>query len=392
MLQRRVSLRAVKFAACSLLALGLLPPLAPARGDAFQDAAAAAEEAAPSVEERLALLLESALEGSPVPGAIVGIAHHGEPIQVAARGLRKARRGVAITAGDLVHIGSCTKAMTAVLAARFVDRGLLGWDSTLEEVLPELAGAIHESFRGVTLHDCLTHTAGVQANCSQWFAFGRLPLVKRRLALAEVNLQAGTEREIGKEFEYSNLGYMLAGCFLERVGQSTWEELIAKEVFEPLGMTSAGFGPPNTKDEVDQPWGHVIRGGAALHRQTDNAEALGPAGRVHLTVEDWSRFALQFTDAATAADPGDTPFLSADSRAKLVEVRANRYACGWGVLGTGAVLRHSGSNTMWFATVHVQPEDGLACFAAVNAAGGEASEVVGGMITGLLRIDREARR
>ena len=47
---------------------------------------------------------------------------------------------------------------------------------------------------------------------------------------------------------------------------------------------------------------------------------------------------------------------------------------------------------MWFATVHVGPEDGLACFAAVNAAGGDANEVVSGMIAGLLRIDSEARR
>ena len=375
-----------------LATLGLLALLAPVGGASVQDGSAAVETAAPRVEERLAGLLRGVLEGSAVPGAIVGIARHGERIQVAAHGLRKARSEVAITAGDLGHIGSCTKAMTATLAARFVDRGLLQWDSTLEEVLPELAGAVHEGFSGMTLLDCLTHTAGVRANCSQWFAYGELPLVKRRLALVEVNLEEGPEQEIGKEYEYSNLGYMLAGCFLERVGQGTWEELIAKEVFEPLGMTSAGFGPPNTKDEVDQPWGHVIRGGVALHRQGDNAEALGPAGRVHLTIEDWSRFALQFTDAAAAADSGDTPFLSADSRARLVEVRADRYACGWGVMGAGDVLRHSGSNTMWFATVHVGPEDGLACFAAVNAAGGDANEVVSGMIDGLLRIDREARR
>ncbi|MEE2940431.1 MAG: serine hydrolase domain-containing protein [Planctomycetota bacterium] len=375
-----------------LAPLGLLALLASARGAPTQDGSAAAEAAERSVEERLAALVQGALEGSSVPGAIVGIARRGEPVQVAAHGLRKAKSGVAITAGDLVHIGSCTKAMTAMLAARYVDRGMLRWDSTLEEVLPELARAVHEEFRGLTLLDCLTHTAGVRANCSRWFAHGRLPLVERRLALAKANLQDGPEREIGKEFGYSNLGYMLAGCFLERVGEGTWEELIAKDVFGPLGMTSAGFGPPNTKDEVDQPWGHVILGGVPLHRQSDNPEALGPAGRVHLTIEDWSRFALQFTEAAAAADTGDTPFLSADSRAKLVEVRANRYACGWGVVGNGEVLRHSGSNTMWLATVHVEPEDGLACFVAVNAAGAEADEVVGGMITELLRIDREARR
>lgn len=382
----------MKLAVGLLAPSGLLAVLASVGGALTQDGSAAAETAARSTEESLAALVQGALEGSAAPGAIVGIAHHGEPIQVAAHGLRKAKSKVAITEGDLVHIGSCTKAMTAVLAARYVDRGMLRWDSTLEEVLPELAGAVHEGFHRMTLLDCLTHTAGVRANCSQWFAYGRLPLVKRRLALAEANLQDGPEREIGKEYEYSNLGYMLAGCFLERVGEGTWEELIAKDVFAPLGMTSAGFGPPNTKDEVDQPWGHVILGGIPLYRQGDNPEALGPAGRVHLTIEDWSRFALQFTDAAAAADTGATPFLSADARRTLVEARANRYACGWGVIGAGEVIRHSGSNTMWFATVHVQPEDGLACFAAVNAAGGDADELVGGMIAELLRIDRKARR
>ena len=74
---------------------------------------------------------------------------------MAAHGLRKAKSKVAITE-DLVHIGSCTKAMTAVPAARYVDRGMLRWDSTLDEVLPELAGAVHEGFHRMTLLDCLT--------------------------------------------------------------------------------------------------------------------------------------------------------------------------------------------------------------------------------------------
>ena len=126
--------------------------------------------------------------------------------------------------------------------------------------------------------------------------------MKRRLALAEANLQDGPEREIGKEYEYSNLGYMLAGCFLERVGEGTWEELIAKDVFAPLGMTSAGFGPPNTKDEEDQPWGHVILGGIALPPMTIPRRS---ARRdAHLTTRT-DRFALQFADAA-AADTGAT--------------------------------------------------------------------------------------
>lgn len=343
--------------------------------------------------EALSSLAAARLEGTPIPGAIVAIARRGEPILVGAAGVRRAKGDEPMLPGDLVHIGSCTKAMTAVLLARYVDRGLLRWDSTLQEVLPELAEEVHEGFRGVTVLDLLTHTSGVAADCENWGAFAKLPVAKRRLALAKTNLQAAPVGEIGKSYEYSNLGYMLAGCVAERVGKGTWESLVRKEVFGTLGMESAGFGPPNTKDEVDQPWGHVIvRSKVALYRQGDNPEALGPAGRVHLTVEDWSRFALALTDAAAAADKGDDPFLTPASREVLVQARTNGYACGWGVRKGGAELRHSGSNTYWFATVHLEAEAGACYFGIVNAGGDDAARVVRRLMSDVERLDRKARR
>jgi len=43
----------------------------------------------------------------------------------------------------------------------------------------------------------------------------------------------------------------------ERVTDRSWEELLKERLFEPLQMTTAGFGHPGRARSVDQPWGHV---------------------------------------------------------------------------------------------------------------------------------------
>jgi CubicO group peptidase (beta-lactamase class C family) len=44
----------------------------------------------------------------------------------------------------------------------------------------------------------------------------------------------------GSKFDYSNLGYTIAGAILERIGGKTWEELVTERIIEPLGLKSAG--------------------------------------------------------------------------------------------------------------------------------------------------------
>jgi len=68
-----------------------------------------------------------------IPGAVAGWVQ-AEAMQIGAAGLRTAG-GDGVEAGDPWHIGSLTKSMTAVLAARLVERGLITWDSTVGEVL-----------------------------------------------------------------------------------------------------------------------------------------------------------------------------------------------------------------------------------------------------------------
>ena len=343
-----------------------------------------------AVDPELTAALAGVLEGTAIPGAVGAIARFDGPTSLGAWGLRKAGGAAPIAATDPVHVGSDTKAMTAVLAARQVDAGRLRWDSTLEEVLPALAARVHEGYRGATLTQFLRHTSGAPANAPNWRAYTDRSLRERRIELAAASLKGAPAQAPGTGFLYSNLGYMVAGAMIEAVGDATWEELIVKDVFEPLGIEGASFGVPGTLGEEDAPWGHMVRRGEARPVQIDNDPALGPAGTVHLPVSDWARFVLQFTDGAAAET--EDPFLSAASREQLLQVGLEDYAFGWLVTergwAQGVALTHSGSNTTWFATAWVAPRTNRAYLVAANAAGPGVPGLVDRAIGALIALER----
>src|ERR1035441_9720162 len=96
----------------------------------------------------------------------------------------------------------------------------------------------------------------------------------------------------GTHYEYSNLGYAIAGAITEKITGKSWEQAMRDEVFGPLGMKSVGFGGTGTPGHVDQPWGHYKDGQPVFGNgpSVDNPPVLSPAGRVHCTIQDWARF------------------------------------------------------------------------------------------------------
>src|SRR5690606_25950395 len=92
-------------------------------------------------------------------------------------------------------------------------------------------------------------------------------------------------------YEYSNVGYAVAGRVAEKLGGKLWEDLIQERVFEPLGM-KAGVGPAGKEGKLDQPWPHSPAG-VPLNTnglRSDNAPSLGPAGRVHASLGEYAKF------------------------------------------------------------------------------------------------------
>lgn len=306
-------------------------------------------------------------------------------------GRRIAGSDAPIAPGDAWHLGSNTKAMTATLAARLVERGAIRWDATVGATLGATHDVIHPDLEAATLADLLAHQGGLKSNA------GLLTMIRLAGADADRNLAADRRLYAGAvldqpagsrgEFLYSNAGYLIAALMMEAVTETPYEQLMQTEVFDRLGMDGAGWGPPGVRGAADQPRGHRsgLFGGLSAREPgagADNPPALNPAGRAHMPLSDLTRF------LRAHADQPDS-YLSSRSWARLhAPVGESGYALGWGVRD-GGVLVHAGSNTMWYVQMAIDPASGCVAVAAVND--GRIDRVSGPVDAALDRLLDEAQ-
>ena len=326
---------------------------------------------------RLPELLEWARNTQRVPAMGAIVIHRGQVVERAAVGLRSAEGGPTVTTTDQWHMGSITKSMTSTLAAILVEDGLIAWNTTPAEVWPQ--AAIHADFRNVTLRQFLSHTSGMKRD-DDWSgasdnASGTV--LEKRRAWALRLIERAPELPAG-QWQYSNVGYVVAGAMLETRGGAQWETLLTNRVFAPLGMTHSGFGAPGTRGLLDQPLGHVSTSSGfdpvPLGPGSDNWQAMGPAGTVHTTLDDFALY-LQAHLSGARGVPG---LLTTQSFTTLHSEVAAGYALGWVVQTQlaplpAAGLWHSGSNLRWFANAWFSPAREAAVLVVLNGGGERAA-------------------
>jgi CubicO group peptidase (beta-lactamase class C family) len=296
-------------------------------------------------------------------------------------GVRKSGTDIAVTVEDAWHLGSNTKAFTSTLAAIAVQAGKLRWDSTLGEIFPDQADLKKVPLAKATLTQLLSHWSGLPAN-PMW---GMIMLSGQALrAQREIALQMAARTtdlpEPGKAHLYSNWGYVLAGHMLEQVWDAPWEELMTKQVFEPLGIAHAGFGGTGTAGQIDAPWPHGKDGQPMPNNgpAVDNPAVLGPAGTLHMPLSDWAKFAAEHL----AGREGKGKLLkSAEAYLHLHTATESSvpYAFGWLALERpwgGHVINHNGTNTMNYSVAWLAPEKGFGVLACTNSGAENAGKAL----------------
>lgn len=316
----------------------------------------------------LSEFLIPAIEQGTAPGMIAAVIDEQGVRAIGAAGLRRQGSPEMITIDDLVHIGSDTKAMTSTMLATLVEDGIFSssWNTTIADVFPELIGTIHQSYHAVTLSQLVRMRGGIAQNAADWRAYSNNPdIVGRRYDILRDNLATSPAGTV-EDHLYSNLSYMVAGAMAERLTGKSWETLMQERLFAPLGIANAGFGPPGTPGGIDQPWGHRPDGsGGWTPNQYDNDPALGPAGTVHISIEDWAKFiSLWFINK-------EPEILNRSVFNELSTPEAGNYAAGWGVFqqawASGTTIGHDGSNTYWYAILQIAPSLGVAYLVVANS-------------------------
>jgi CubicO group peptidase (beta-lactamase class C family) len=315
----------------------------------------------------LAPTLRALAEKYKLPGAVGAIIHGDQIMALGSAGIRKVGDPAPFLPTDTIHLGSDTKAMTAILIGQLIDKKELTLDSTMRELFPDLAAKMHPAMATNTVRNLLNHNAGFPHDLD-WRALAatQLPLPRQRRLAVERALSIPPATPIGS-YLYSNIGFVLLGAIIEAKTGQPWEEVMRKEIFLPLHMASAGFGPPGTPDKVDQPWGHILEQGKLIPQQFDNPPVLGPAGTVHCSISDWSRFIAETLHAAQ----GHPTLVSAETFKELTTpLPKQNYAGGWMITqrpwANGLALTHAGSNTRWYCSVWIAPRKDFAVLLAMN--------------------------
>jgi CubicO group peptidase (beta-lactamase class C family) len=365
----------------------------------------------------LSSVLADSIEKHKLPGMAAAIVEGGHITALGAAGVRCRGHEERITTDDLFHIGSDTKSMTATLISLLVEEGKLRWNSTPVDVFGNRGiKEIDPAWQHVTLEELLTHRAGVRPNPDMVTLLGGLALSPReqRTRVCRVVLRKPPDHPPGKDFLYSNTGYIIAGAMAEAVADEPWEELMIRRVFKPLGMAHVGFGAPGVPPahakgsnpspsiKITQPWGHLSSGEAVKPGpQADNPPCLGPAGRVHLTLDDWARYAALHLSAGkvsrnSGALTGTKPLLPLTSLQRLhtpfdgpIDRSGTKYAMGWGVRelpgSRGIELSHAGSNTMWYAVISLRMSENRAILIVTNQGGDGAGAACAEVKAALLK-------
>ena len=322
--------------------------------------------------------LEETLQELQAPGLRVMVVRDGRVRLDEARGIRLAGTESSLSTSDRFHLGSNTKAMTALMVAGLIEDGIMDWSTTLSELFPKTE--MLPLYAGVTVHDLIRHEGGfpgylARSNRKLWNALwdGRDDdPVQTRATLTRDLLMTEPAAKQG-EYLYSNSGYIvLASALEERLGKA-WESLIAERVFTPLNMDGCGVGAP-AQDETlppTQPWGHRMLTSGELKPMkpgpmADNPPAIAPAGGVHCDFQGWLRFLRVYLNPKT-----ESPIVKPDTlKALLTASEGGRYGGGWRRVyrewGDGLVLYHAGTNKRFYSVAWLAPDKRSAVMVGTN--------------------------
>lgn len=328
------------------------------RSDLLRPPGSSAEDDAPA---NVDAILQSILgRGGERFGMAAAVLRGERIIAQGATGVRKRGTAERITLDDRFLLNSCTKPMTATLVAMLVEEGKLNWTSTLGELLADAVTPMHPAWEKVTVRQVLAHRAGLPldpdglvrvlnlfrapyASLRRGRELMRPPRARlgtvpeQRLEIAREALSRPPKIPPGAKYWYSNVGYILVGAVLEHLTGRPWEDLMRERLFQPLGISTGGFGQPGSAGKTDQPWGHSSFVGKPIDPGNLAAQFpwyYGPAGMAHMTITDWAKFIGLHLRGDPANPHCQAALLKPDTFAELHALAPTAtYSKGWVMRG-----------------------------------------------------------
>ena len=243
----------------------------------------------------LELLLDQAIADSAWPGNVLLAAREGQVFYHDASGFHTYSKRRRMSPSDIFDLASISKAVSTTSAVMLlVEQNKISLDTQIKKIIPQFSQKKDDSSSArekITVKHLLTHTAGFPA-FKQYYLMD----IEAEDILADI---CNTELvyDPGTKTIYSDLGLILLGAVIESVAGMPLDTFVAKHLFEPLGMSTSFYNPPDDKRKRIVPT-EIVSGyrSGLIHGEVhdENAHKLGGvAGHAGLfsTASELARFA-----------------------------------------------------------------------------------------------------
>jgi CubicO group peptidase (beta-lactamase class C family) len=240
-------------------------------------------------------------------------------------------------------------------------------DTPVIRYIPDLRLSDRQVEKTVTLRRLLSHTSGLPSD-EQWPA--QVPPTREGIVGEFSTMPIAAQP--GTRFQYYRRCIVLAAYVLERITGHSWEAYSKGHIFEPLGMTTASFGPLGLEQAPDR--AQLYRHDAVLGEvsvplgRLQYLNSLAPAGGIDANVDEMARYALlQFDDGTLSGRRVVSSEMMDELHRPEIVVGADwtpsarvqnlHYALGWFTADVrgGHLVYHNGINPGFRATIVLAP-------------------------------------
>jgi CubicO group peptidase (beta-lactamase class C family) len=302
------------------------------------------------------------------PGLALAVIANGEVVHLAGYGLANIAKRTPVTPRTQFHIASCGKQITALGIMTLKRAGKLRTGDHIGRHIPELGGFP----KSVTIRRLLHHLSGVHDFYDDDGERKLLALSRHPVNEDVIRLYAVLDWPMGKPgiFAYSNSGYDLLGCVIERVSGQSYRDFFARRVFGPLGMRDT-FSLPARLGGARIATGYEKERGRLAAQSGSPLDAICGSGSFYSTAADLCRYeaALASNRLVRAATLREAFKSGIDRRRK-----PTGYGFGWELVDD--FVEHGGAWSGFVSHIRRYRDGRLSIYVVSNNPGIDPSEIV----------------
>ena len=184
----------------------------------------------------------------------------GEIVHFKAYGYKDLETQAPMATDTIFRIYSMTKPVVSVAIMQLVEQGKIQLDSPITDYIPEFKqlkvyvdGNYQTPREPITLKHLLTHTAGFSYGWTDHpvdLAYKEINLLRNNINGSDDFIKKVSKAPLiyhpGEKWHYS-IATDLIGILVERISDSSLEEYLKQNIFDPLKMKDTGFSLPRSK-------------------------------------------------------------------------------------------------------------------------------------------------